>query len=125
MTDLSEYKNKLKKKLRCCRATKKILLEQFSASLSVYLEEHPTPTAEALHTAFGPPEEMALVLMEAVSETEKSKYRSRMILKHIIAGVLVALFLAFTAYVYMIKQQPITIIEYGELIETYDATGEK
>ena len=57
------YEKALKKQLRCTSSTKKRLLQQFRGSLDTYLEDHPSPTETDLCKAFGPPEDMAEILM--------------------------------------------------------------
>lgn len=92
------YEKALKKQLRCTGSTKKRLLLQFRSSLAAYLEEHPFPTASDLRDAFGPPEDMAKVLMENISEAEVKTYRKRALILKIIAVVLLAMILIQVVY---------------------------
>ena len=63
-----------------------------------------------LREAFGPPEEMAQVLMTEVSPEEKAEYHRNRRIWRIVAGVIAVVLLLFTMYVYFEKQKPVTII---------------
>lgn len=104
---LTQYKKEIAKNLRCYGSTKARLMERFEHFLSPFLEECPTPDRDALYTAFGPPESMAGLLMSEITSDEVTSYRRQLWFKHIAAGILVALFFAFTIYVYFEKQSPI------------------
>lgn len=106
-----QYERLLKKQLRCTTAVRKRLLEKFRGVLLVFLEETPEPSLNQLHEAFGPPEEMAQVLMTEVSPDEKAVYRRNRRIQCIAAGVIAVVFVLFTMYVYFEKQKPITIID--------------
>lgn len=101
---VKKYQNALKKKLYCSGSAKSKLLDQFISSVSAFTEDNPSPTFEELVSAFGPPEEMATVLMAEISEPEKLRYHRAVLLQSAIAGVLVAAFLAFTGYIYICKE---------------------
>ena len=101
---VAKYQNELKKKLYCSVSARSKLLDRFNASLSVFLEDNPSPAFEDLVSAFGPPEEMAAVLMAEISETESVRYHKAVLFKRAIAGVLVAVFLIFTGYIYIKKE---------------------
>lgn len=88
-TCAQEYRKQLKKSLRCTAAVKNRLMNTFESSFSSYLEENPVPLKEDLLAAFGPPEEMAAVLMTEVSEEEKEEYRRRITLQRIFIWVLI------------------------------------
>ncbi len=92
------YEKALRKQLHCTGNTKKYLLQQFRSSLSTYLDEHPSPTRADLQDAFGPPEDMAKVLMENVSEAEVKTYRKRTLFLKIITVVLLAIILIQVIY---------------------------
>lgn len=109
--DASRYIKALKKELRCTGSTKKRLLQQFHSSLSAYLEEHPSPTGTDLQDAFGPPNEMAGVLMEHVSEEDRRKYHHSQTIKRIFAVILVVLFFAYVTFVLFWKQKPIVVVD--------------
>lgn len=101
------YEKALFKQFRCTGSTRKHLLQQFRGSLEVYLEDHPSPTEVDLREAFGPPEEMAGVLMESVSKAEVAQFEKQKKWKRIAAGILAALLFALTTYVFFWKEKPI------------------
>lgn len=92
------YEKALRKQLHCTGNTKKHLLQRFHSALTTYLEDHPSPTASDLQTAFGPPEDMAKVLMENVSEAEVKTYRKHTLFLKIITVVLLAIILIQVIY---------------------------
>lgn len=111
MTDtVLQYEKLLKKQLRCTTAVRKRLLEKFRGALLVFLEETPEPSMNQLREAFGPPEEMAQVLMTEVSPEEKAEYCRNRRIQCIAAGVIAVVFVLFTMYVYFEKQKPLTVI---------------
>ncbi len=110
----ARYKSKLKQKLQCSRRMKAELLTDFTHSLDGFLDEKPDATFADLSNAFGPPEEMANILMEQVSEQETCTYKLHQTLRHIVAVVLAIVLFLFTVYVLFWKQKP--IISYTEII---------
>lgn len=103
------YQRKLRKQLPCGPSRKKELLSKFETTLSPFLEDCPCPNYEQLTAAFGPPEEMASVLMEAVPEKEKRHFR---LWQRIQKGLFILLFilvLLFGFYAYYLKEW--TVIE--------------
>ena len=113
-----QYIQQLKRSLRCCGATKKRLLQQFRDKLDGFLEETPSPNRQTLEEAFGPPEEMAKVLMETVSAGEKNRFRRQKLWLRGAVAVLVAAFLALTVYIYTMKEIPVSVEEASHT-ETY------
>lgn len=101
--ELTRYRRALKKHLHCGVSTRRQLLDRFDNSLSDFLADCPTPTQEQLKSAFGPPEEAAGVLMEAVSENEQIQCQKRKTLLRILASAVAVLFIVFTIYVYFVK----------------------
>ena len=119
---IKEYERALKKELRCSKAAKKRLLEQFSTPLAAFTEENPMPDTQALHDAFGPPAEMAKTLMVDTTEQERKAYtRNKRICRGIAIGC-AALLLVFTVYVFFIKENPITIVNDFENLGTTPVT---
>lgn len=113
--NIAHYRRLLKKHLHCSIATRQKLLAQFDDSLSAFLEDYPAPAYDQLETAFGPPEAMAGILLEHVSDAEKINYQRRRTLVCVLSGILAAFFIAFTVYVYFLKE--VTVVEtYDELI---------
>ena len=106
-----QYERLLKKQLRCTTAVRKRLLEKFRGALLVFLDETPEPSRNQLREAFGPPEEMAQVLMTEVSPEEKAEYRRNRRIRRIAAGVIAVVFVLFTMCVYFEKQKPLTITD--------------
>ena len=98
------YKSKLKRKLQCNRATKARLLDEFSRSFDGFLEENPDANFADLSNAFGPPEEMAHILMEKLSVEDTRQYRRHIYIKRIVAALCAAAFLAFTLYIFFYKE---------------------
>lgn len=74
---VTRYKKILKRNLYCSGNTRKRLLQKFEIALSAFLEDNPTPSMDELSAAFGPPKEMASVLMEEVPKQEVARYRAR------------------------------------------------
>ena len=97
------YESKLKRKLQCNRATKARLLDEFSHSLDGFLDENPDATFADLSNAFGPPEEMAHILMERLSVEEIRQYRRHICVKRVVAAFCAAAVLIFTLYVFFYK----------------------
>lgn len=115
--DTAHYRLALKRQLRCGASVRRQILTRFDDSLARFEEEFPSPTYAQLESAFGPPPEMAAVMMECVSDREKKKYGNRKKLIRIFAGIAAALFIAFTIYVYFLKD--ITYISYDDAYPGY------
>lgn len=120
-----QYKRKLKENLRCSCSAKRKLLDRFDDSLREYLDENPSPTMEELSTAFGPPEEMARTLMENVDEADKAAYSKFLVARRVTAGILAAVLLAFSAYVFFLKEIPMTVIINGEIADSFNIPEEQ
>ncbi len=101
------YKRKLKRKLQCSRGTKADLLADFTHSLDGFLDENPDATFADLGNAFGPPEEMANILMDKVNDHERHSYKVRQLVQRIVVGILAAILLLVTIYIFFIKQHPL------------------
>lgn len=111
----AQYRKKLTKSLRCCKETKADLLASFDRQLEIFLEDCPDPTEEELTAAIGPVEDMAADLMARVSEEDQARYRKRLLINRIVAGVLAALFVLFACYAFFEKEY--TDIEMTDTIE--------
>ena len=109
---VTRYKKILRRNLSCTGNTKKQLLQKFERSLSVFLEDTPTPDMDELCAAFGPPKEMASVLMAEVPQKEVARYRARKIVLWSILGCIGACFLVYCILLgvelYKHNLQPIT-----------------
>lgn len=80
------------------------MLDAFRPNLELYLEEHPDASFNDLCKAFGPPEEMAAILLLQASKQEKQADRLRRLLLRMATGILCATLLLFTVYVYFYKE---------------------
>lgn len=109
--DSTRYRRALKKQLQCNVSLRRQLLTQFDNSLVSFEEEFPSPTFSQLESAFGPPAEMAAVMMEGVSDREAKKYGIRKKLIRIFAGIAAALFIAFSMYVFFEKEFSVVTFE--------------
>lgn len=110
--ETARYRRELKKRLNCGGIKQRELLDQFDNSLSCFLEECPSPTYAQLEEAFGPPAEMAAILMESISPGERKRYHAEKALLKVLAGLAAALFVVFALYVFWQKEFVV--------IETYD-----
>ena len=124
--DVARYRRILKRNLRCCRAKRKELMEQFDCVLDTFLEECPMPEYIQLLEAFGPPEEMASIMIGYVSEDEEKNYERVKSLWKYLKIALIVLLAAISLYIFLVKEY--TIIEiYDELmpVETIIVMGGK
>lgn len=106
--EIARYRRELRKQLPCLPHRKKQMLDKFESALLSFLEDCPNPVYAQLKAAFGPPEEMALVLMEAVPEKEKRHF---VLWQRVGRDLLILLFiltLVFCFYVYYLNE--LTII---------------
>lgn len=112
----ARYRRALKKQLRCNRAVMSHILAGFDNTLDAYLKEHTEPTIGDLSAAFGPPEEMASILMAQTTPQEQAHYRKKTIairaLAYIVAGILVL----FTIYIWFLKEIEITAVNGSGII---------
>ena len=99
-----QYRQALEKKLRCSKDIKDHLLEGFDKTLDTYLEEYSNPTREDLVAAFGPPEEMAEILMTEVTPQEQAQYRKFTLFKQILTIILVILLAISTVHLWFYKE---------------------
>ena len=112
----ARYRRALKKQLRCTKEVRSRLLAGFDNTLDAYLEEHTEPTTGDLSAAFGPPEEMASILMAQTTPQEQAHYRKKTIairaLAYIVAGILVL----FTIYIWFLKDIKVTSVDHSGII---------
>lgn len=119
---VEQYQRRLAKRLRCCAETKETLLAPFRQSLDAYLETTPGPSFEQLCAAFGTPEDMAIQMMECVSEEDAKKYRKQQRVKRIIAALAVLVLLLVSVYVFFEKEfSNISVIHENSKITSYSA----
>lgn len=117
----TRYCKEIEKKLWCSMHTRKKLLNQFYALLSSFLEDYPNAEYHDLVEAFGEPEMMARILMEKVSEREQTCFQNRKKLTRILGAVLVALFVAFSLYVFFDKEY--SVITFSDSITAEPSTN--
>ena len=108
--ELIRYQKNLKKALFCGYRKKQQLLSDFRSSLSAFLEDCPTPTYSQLADAFGPPEEVARLLMEHVSQAEIQHYHLWKTVQKSILILLAILVLLFGFYAYYLKEWTIITV---------------
>ena len=123
--DIARYRRELKRILHCYGAKRQEILGSFEYALSSFMEECQNPTYTQLTDAFGPPEAMAYVMMEKVSEEEKDRYRRWWVVLKALTVFAVICFVLFSIYTFFWKQ--FTIIEiYDELapVQTVIMLGE-
>lgn len=119
-----QYIKELKANLKCSHAYKNQLTSQFNYSLASFLEEVPDPTPQELNNAFGPPQEMAFILMNSIPEKEQINHAKRKKLIQFVFTTFAALFIAFSLYVFFEKEYA-EIISYDEVFpdETITSQG--
>ena len=119
--EISRYQRELKRHMRCNVITKRKLTIHFNTSLSAFMEDQPDPTYEQLVAAFGPPQEMASILMEELSEREKIRYRFTQKVKIIFLGILATLFILFSLYVFFEKE--FAVVESYDVVYPIESTN--
>ena len=119
----TQYRRAVKKNLRCTLKVKIRLMDGFDHTLSGYLEENQNPTADDLVNAFGPPKEMADVLISNLSQSERTQYRKTTLLGKILLATLVVLFLALTAYIWSFKTKGLTAIDEASKLSITEETN--
>ena len=115
--NVRRYRSKLKKKLHCMRKTQCKLLGEFDCMLNGFIDENPDASFDDLCSAFGPPEEMARILMEKLSTEDNRQHRRYIRIKRIVAAFCAVAFLLFVAYVFVEKQKPLTFNDNDELVD--------
>lgn len=110
---VAQYLRVLKKHLACDNSKRKQLMLRFQSMLNTLLADCPAPTKQELYDAFGSPEELANTLSEEITPEDTAQYWRKQKARRIIAGILVALLLGATAYVFFVKQTPITSYDEG------------
>lgn len=114
----TQYRNQIKRKLRCTPSTKKQLLEKFDSMFNTYREENPCASAVDVEMAFGSSDEMARILMDEITPQEYEQYRRVKTFAHIIAAILLAAFALFTIHIYFMKEVPVEYHYEGSIVET-------
>lgn len=114
---MTQYRGAVRRNLHCGANTKNRLLAKLDRLLDAYAEEHDEASAEALIAAFGAPEEMANILMHDVTPGEMEQYRRQSVVKKNILCVLLAVFIAFTVWLYFFKEVGITSYDSGRIVD--------
>ena len=112
----AQYRRALKKELRCSSSASKRLMGGFNRTLSAYLEEHLSPTADDLIAAFGTPREMADVLMADLTTRELALYQKNLLFRKILLSVLIVLLFTLTTYIWFFKTTGLTTIDEANYI---------
>ena len=125
MTD--RYQKELGKYLRCTGRTKKQLLAKFKSYQIESLDEATTNNYDQMVSYFGPPEEMAEILMQEVNPDEHKKYRRNRVILKCALVVTAFLWILFTFYIYHLKSIPVIEngITYIESSENYTIETEE
>lgn len=84
---------------------------RFQSLLKGFLEDYPSPTTQELYTAFGTPEELAKSFSADIPPEEAARYWKKQKVRRVIAGILVALLLLATVYVFFVKQKPLVSVD--------------
>lgn len=100
----AKYRRALEKELRCGQNVKKRLLANFDRTLDTYLEENAEPSMDELISAFGPAENLAETLMEAVTPQERKQYERTTVWKVILGVILAVALLLSTLYIWFYKE---------------------
>lgn len=111
-----QYRNALKKELRCGNKAKKRLLAGFDQTLNIYLYENESPTFADLCAAFGSPEVMADILMAQVTPLEQKNYQRICTIKKICISILLVSFVIFTIWLFFFKEVGLTYTDGGDMI---------
>lgn len=88
-----QYRRSLKKELRCNSNAKDRLLKDFDKALTNFLDENTDPSMDDLVCAFGPVEEVAETLRDAITPLERTQYERNLLFTKVLTGIL-AIFLA-------------------------------
>lgn len=109
--DLVRYRRAVKRQLHCAGKTRRALLQRLQSMLDFFLDEHPAATAEELKTAFGPPETMALLLCESLTEADRRDFHHRQLFLYVSAGIMATALLVFSIFVFFVKENPIISVD--------------
>lgn len=112
----ARYRCVLKKQLRCNKAVRSRLLADFDNTLDAYLEEHTEPTIDDLSAAFGPPEEMASILMAQTTPQEQAHYRKKTIAIRALAYIFASILMLLTIYIWFVKEVGVTSVDHSGII---------
>jgi len=121
------YQKQLGKYLRCTSRTKKQLLSKFKTYQIESLDECATNNYDQMVSYFGPPEEMAEIIMQEVNPDEHKKYRRNRVILKCALVVTAFLWILFTFYIYHLKSIPVIEngITYIESSENYTIEAEE
>ena len=108
MTDYTrQYRRTLSKRLPRPNCIRKSLLKQFDSWLANFLADTPSPTADQLYEAFGAPTDVAKLMFEKLSDSQKARCKQTQRNVQILCSILVLLFIAFVIYVYCFQDKAI------------------
>lgn len=72
---VAKYRSRVRRAMRCSRASRKARLHDLDALLSSFAEENPGATMEEIAQRFGAPREMADSLCEGLSAEERRHWQ--------------------------------------------------
>lgn len=124
-SDIKRYEKVLNRSLPYGRVIRKQLMASFRASLTTFMEEESNPDHLSLCAAFGPPNEMAKLLIATLSQEELERSHKKKTASRIFAGIGIAtaaVVLGVVVFSILFYYQPITVIEqnidYGTISTT-------
>lgn len=100
----AQYRRALEKQLRCGKEVKNRLIAEFDKTLGAYLKEYDNPSMDELIAAFGPPEEMAKIIMTEVTPLEQARYRRFVLFKQMLTLFFAILLTISTVYLWFCKE---------------------
>ena len=119
---VARYKRELKKNLTGRSAIRRNLMAQFDGLLNAFLGEHPDPSAEELHAAFGSPTEMSAAFTATLSAEEVKRYsRRKLFARFFVIGTVIFLII-FSIYAICIKEYGINVIDKTIVYSEQDST---
>lgn len=110
------YMREIRRHLRCSRKTRIRLLNRFTTYQRDAIDD--APDYDQMVTMFGPPKEMARILMEEVTNEEQTAYEQSNLVKKIATILVAVAFVLSSLYIMFWKE--ISVIE----VETNTYYGE-
>lgn len=125
-TAIERYKRGVTRNLRCDSVAKRRLMARFEDTLKVYLEDfgwpNNSPSEQDLVNAFGPPAQMADILLADTTAEEQARYRKKKKVKKAIAAILIAVLVLLTVYIWIYKDVGITSVDDVGPVQTQETT---
>lgn len=125
-TAIERYKRGVTRNLRCDSVARRRLMARFEDTLKVYLEDfgwpNNSPSEQDLVNAFGPPAQMADILLADITAEEQARYRKKKKVKKAIAAILIAALVLLTVYIWIYKDVGITSVDDVGPVQTQETT---